>query len=640
MRTRMVAITLFFIAGMVITGDDTFTSSVQAKSLYPVNGHFNAYIVVPARATEIERYAADELALYIARITGAEIGVITEKPNLAYFGFYIGSTSAGSTYAPPRISPHMGANGFRIASIPNGLVIIGGDDLSTLFGVYAFLEEHQGCGWFMPYELGQVVPKRDFIHIPESIDETQVPDIPIRWIGTDDWALKNRMNTSVSIHGHEVGVINKWIFHTYAPLVPNDQYFDEHPEYYSLVEARRVRQDREGRGQICTSNPELIKTVAQRLIDNLRRNPDITFISLTANDWGGFCECGGCNALSEPERKDDQFGKVSGVVHTFNNAVAPRVKKYCPDQLIKVGAYWQYTRYPLDPAYRPAENLSVQVTPNIEFCHNHAVNDPQCPYNVDFMKEFNKWVAHAKHLQIYGYNSLHGWSQLPWPMVHCLREDIPYYHSIGVELFFTQYWYQSLSYALNYHIAAKLAWDTSLDVDKAMTDLCVKMYGAAAPAMERYHRYLEESWKNNPHHVGYFVEPVSLSMPKFYPPEMMAEANRLLSDAESVEADKLSRERVRQIRIDFNYLRLWLNYLDAISAPFAGINPEQNPIGWDEACKQAASIGEILSNNIISYMDEHYPEHLRTYWGGIPQRMLQAHRYPERIPGAQRTKEQ
>ena len=222
-------------------------------------------------------------------------------------------------------------------------------------------------------------------------------------------------------------------------------------------------------------------------------------------------------------------------------------------------------------------------------------------------------------------------------MVHCIEKDIPYYHSIGIELFFTQYWYQSLSYALNYHVAAKLAWNTSADVDLLITDLCKKMYGAAAPAMERYHRFLEDSWEKNPNHVGYFVEPVTLSMSKFYPPELMAEADELLGKAESIDADSLSKERVRQIRIDFNYLRLWLNYLEAISKPFAGIDSTANPSGWNEACGQAASIGEVISKNIIRYMDDHYPEYLRTYWGGIPQRMLQAHRYPERIPGAQKT---
>ena len=73
-------------------------------------------------------------------------------------------------------------------------MIIGGDDLSNIFGVYTFLEEYQGCGWFLPGDLGEVVPPKDGILIPGNIDITRVPDIPIRWMGGGDWALKNHSN--------------------------------------------------------------------------------------------------------------------------------------------------------------------------------------------------------------------------------------------------------------------------------------------------------------------------------------------------------------------------------------------------------------------------------------------------------------
>ncbi|MFC1558023.1 DUF4838 domain-containing protein [candidate division KSB1 bacterium] len=637
--------TVFFINTENIHGTVPAVSSV----LTPRDGYFEAYIVIPKRATGIERYAADELAKYIRKITGTEILVIKEKPVLDYFGFYIGMTDTGGKYAPSAISNYEGANGFRIKSVPHGLVIVGGDDVSTLFGIYTFLEEYQECGWFMPYELGEVVPKRESISIPENIDITQVPDIPIRWIGGDDWALKNRMNTNININEHETGVIFKWNFHSYQYLLPAEKYFEDHPEYYSLINkknmkyyhGKEIEQDavrywgitdnRKIHWQTCTSNPEVVKRMTGSIIDTLEHNPDIQFISLTANDGYGFCQCSRCNELKEPERENDRPGIMTGLIHTFNNEVAGRVKKYTPDKLIKTGAYANYFRYPLNPKYKPEDNLVLQVTPNIMFCHNHSITDSGCPYNADFITDFRRWQENIKHLHIYGYNSLHGWANLPWPMVHALRKDIPEYHRLGIELFFTQYWYLSLSYALNYHIAARLIWNSSLDVDELITVFCEKMYGAAASRMEKYHRFLENSWENNPNHVGYWVEPVTLSMPKFYPPDMITEADRLLQEAEQVKADSLSMKRVHSIRVDFDYLRLVLNYLKTISEPFEGIDSERDSDKWDAAVRHAESIGNILSETILKYVEEHYPESQKTHWGTAVENMLRSHLYPDRF---------
>ena len=601
--------------------------SAQTYLLLPEYSYFNAYVVIPVRATEIGRYAADELTKYIERITGAEITVIKEKPDIEYFGFYIGKTIKGGNYAPSVISPHDGANGFRIKSIPNGLVIVGGDDLSTLFGVYAFLEEYQGCGWFLPDELGEVVPRNNGILIPENIDVTQIPDIPIRWIGRGDWALKNRMNVEVLINGHDVGVINKWNFHTFLTLVPTRQYFDDHPEYYPLIGNSR------GRSQICTSNPEVIRLVTQHIIDEIKRNPSINFIGLTPNDNYNYCQCSYCKAQVIPGWEDDRHGLATGPIHTFNNEVARRVKKFCPEQYIKIGAYHGYLRYPPDPLYKPEDNLALIFTPHIHYCHNHPITDQTCPYIKFFMSEYYKWASNTKHMQIFAYECLHGWANLIWPMVHVLKKDMPEYHRTGVEQFFTQSMSLTQSYALNYYVASKLAWDSSLDVNNLIKEFCEKSYGAAGAAMEKYHKFIEDSWENNPNHVAYWTEEIPVSLVQFFPQEVVVNADRLLREAEAVDADSLSKQRVHLIRIDFDYLRLVLNYINAVSKPFDGIDKnDKTAVG--NAIKQAASIGDVLASTIRKYFEENLPESLQSGWPktGL-ESLLRTHNRPASIPG-------
>ncbi|MCK4965494.1 hypothetical protein KAS50_00605, partial [bacterium] len=270
MKVKKVLLFLLLCTVFLINIENMRGAAPTASSiLSPRDGYFEAYIVIPARATGTERYAADELAEHIKEITGTEILVIREKPELKYFGFYIGKTVKGGSYAPPSRRQYNGSNGFRIKRLSDGLVIAGGDDLSTLYGVYEFLEKYQGCAWFLETELGEIVPKAESINIPENLDITMIPDIPIRWMNSGGWALKNKMNVSININGHPEGVINKWNYHTYRVLVPDDKYFDDHPEYFSIKRGKRVPGN--DRAQLCTTNPELIKLVTQHLIYELKR---------------------------------------------------------------------------------------------------------------------------------------------------------------------------------------------------------------------------------------------------------------------------------------------------------------------------------------------------------------------------------
>ncbi len=614
----------------------TFSSRISRAhpDIDPASAVRSGHIIIPERPTAIERHAAEELGVYIHKITGEEMAVIRERGKPERFAFYIGRTRTGIPYCPEKRLPYEGANGFRIVTVPDGLVIAGGDDLSTLYGVYEFLETYQGCAWILPYDWGEVVPRRKDINIPDNIDITVIPDIPIRWAGTrGDWLLKNRMNAAVQLNGHSVGVINKWHYHSFDVLLPPGKYFGDHAEYYALPESGRTGT---GNWQICMSNPEAVRAIAGNILRTVRRNPDIQVLAISPNDWRGWCRCPNCLDLKEPERSEDPYGSESGAIFAFNNAIARRIQRHFPGLLIKAGAYFHnYQRYPLDPSYKPEENLAIQVC-HLGFCHNHAIDDASCPYNRDFMDELTRWADNTEHLQVYEYTCLAGWANLIWPMVHCLRRDMPLYHRCGTELFYIQVGSLTQHHALNYYVWNKLAWDSSRDVDALITEFCGKSYGAAGPAMERYHRFIENNWEDNGIHFSYMTEPVSTALPKFFPPEFLAHAENLLRTAESIQADSLSRVRMQWARLDFEYLQQVMNYLEAIGKPFAGVNHEENPAAWDRAAREAASIGAPLSAGIIGFLREHYPESmLANYWRGVD-RLMNTHKNPGNIPGAER----
>jgi len=76
-------------------------------------------------------------------------------------------------------------------------------------------------------------------------------------------------------------------------------------------------------------------------------------ISISQNDWHGYCECEKCKTL------DEQEGTHAGALIHFINAVAEEVEKEFPDILIETLAY-QYTRVP--PKHvRPRRNVVIRL---------------------------------------------------------------------------------------------------------------------------------------------------------------------------------------------------------------------------------------------------------------------------------------
>jgi len=58
--------------------------------------------------------------------------------------------------------------------------------------------------------------------------------------------------------------------HAFFTLLPPGQYFTSHPEYYSLTGDRW----RAGWGPICLSHTDMLRLVTQRVLENMRQNPE------------------------------------------------------------------------------------------------------------------------------------------------------------------------------------------------------------------------------------------------------------------------------------------------------------------------------------------------------------------------------
>jgi len=564
------------------------------------DGRPKATIVVSREATEVERYAASEMQKYLKKISGATLPIKLEDEESAGNLIYIGVCDAVRDFRPPVTSRFRGANGFVIESGDGWIAIVGAEDLDTLYGVYAFMEKYLGVRWFMPGEIGEVIPKMKTVKVGE-IHDKEKPDFAVRWIGSGEWALKNRMNVNVTVKGKKVGVNWKWSFHSFFYLIHPNQYFDVHPEFYSYVRGRRLRPKEPRNAQLCTSNPELIREVAKNIIDLFDKDPTIDILSLCPNDGGGFCECKSCTSLDDPNA--DWYGRYSRRLAIFNNQVAELVAEKHPDKIIKVGAYAMYLRYPKDKDYKPAENLAVQVC-HTYACYNHPVNLSTCERNQKmFTEDLIKWAKAAKHLFIYEYYHKGAWAGLPWALVHVIREDIPYYLSIGAEGFYTQCKMGNFhTVGLNYYVAAKLIWDSGLDVDALLDDFYDKFYGKAAEPMKKYFERMERAFLDYNDHISPFgYKSVSIAAREIFTEDVLADCEKYIKEAERLADDKLTRERVRMARITLDYTKMVMKYLDQVAKAYRGVDLKDK-VALEAAKKKARRIGMSLAEEIKKFL--------------------------------------
>ena len=63
------------------------------------------------------------------------------------------------------------------------------------------------------------------------------------------------MNGSMASRQQPGGVESYWGVHTFYPLMPPAEFFNDHPEYYSLIDGKRIHDH----AQLCLSNPDVLE---------------------------------------------------------------------------------------------------------------------------------------------------------------------------------------------------------------------------------------------------------------------------------------------------------------------------------------------------------------------------------------------
>ena len=264
--------------------------------------------------------------------------------------------------------------------------------------------------------------------------------------------------------------------HTFQKLIPPQQYFDRHPEWFTETGGKRVRD-----GQLCLSNPEVLDTLCANLAKMMAEQPDAQIWSVSNNDNYNVCQCPHCRHM------DSLYGGPSGTLIHFINQVARRF----PDKTISTLAY-QFTRRAPQPVNGHTEKPDSNV--NIMFCSIECGRQEAiatAPAEASFRKDMEEWAALTNNIYVWDYvvQFRNMWD--PFPNLHVLQPNLKYFHDHGIRLMFEQgtgannvtSWMELREYLL-----AKLLWNVDADPDSLLHDFCIHHYGfAAQPVEELYH---------------------------------------------------------------------------------------------------------------------------------------------------------
>jgi len=506
-------------------------------------------ITFPPGASEPVRFAALELRRYLERILSAELPSDEEgrKPSIAL-----------ETVDDADLTDE----GYEIAAEGKRLCVRGGGDAGVVYGAYELLRRYGGCRFSGLGPDGERVPRREQITVDglplrrkprlwyrgTQYASRQDVEQTVQWI---DWLAKNGMNylmyrpthvpegraeaidpqTGAAYSGK--GFNDEWFdLHVRSEMrkrgmkfnmnhhnlrnswLPPARYFDEHPEWYPLIDGER--QAHGGQLSFCTSNDTAVTTVIANIKDYLRRYPETSIIGVIPEDGRGACECDRCLATDaypidkewrwrfDQDDTDDEatppyfanLAKTERYARLLNQ-VARALQEEFPEVLVGGASYVDLLWPPEHERLEPNTMTWVAIY-WADGTHPISADSPS-KVNRAYHRVLRRWQeTYPGRLITYEYYcGMGGQVSLPWPVDRLIpRNWEGPYRPLGIGGATVQMGSQIQDvYGLNMTVFARCGWEERVDADQVLDEYLEGMYGAAGPAVRPMYDAFHEAWR-------------------------------------------------------------------------------------------------------------------------------------------------
>ncbi|MDB5336408.1 MAG: hypothetical protein JWN70_2027, partial [Planctomycetaceae bacterium] len=526
------------------------------------DGQPQAEIILAENPPRSTRLAAHELQVYVEKISGAKLPIVTQPSGVQPVKIYIGQSSHTDRLKITADGLRQGA--YRIVSGADWLVLIGDDadftpiepwakhngeivngktqrewekltgaqwgipnilmyknrirlpgnigqptaqagtvkplpldlwcydERGSFNAVNGFLER-LGVRWYLPGELGEIVPTLKTIPLPK-IDETVRPDFALRrfsfrFAATNGyesamWSMRLRMRDPFDIQDA----------HGMDTMTHRDEIFAAHPEWFALYGGKRNYAPGQTNNHLCYSNEELFQETVRYVRAQFDHYKTDMVSIMPPDGYTSMCQCPLCAGKDSPER--DNRGLLSDYVWGFVNRVAKEVGKTHPDKKILNCAYGIYTLPPLKIA-----KLEPNVVVSIVGGRQPLNSKPQ--QQAEFRQLREAWVAKTENPIIIFENYPfidRGW-YLPAYLPHVLGDSINATKGLsqGEDISLTTQNFDTVGIGFNHfmvYFTAKMYWGgKEQNADAIFREYCRLFYGPAEKEMHSFFTYCELNWQ-------------------------------------------------------------------------------------------------------------------------------------------------
>ncbi len=438
------------------------------NSKYTVNMP-KATIIIPSKASDQEKYAAELLKKYIKDEDGYTPEVKTDSVSKGSLGFEI---SVGNTNRSHGKAKYTSDGSYKIYSYDSGISILGAGKRGTIDGTIKFLSICGGYYW-LSFEDGYRT-NQDHFRYSTSIDYDyerafSFTDIDIMFgIGYEGdnrmfW-LANGINgfyanlsqtnmpyyetSYLSISGN-YGDLQAGQAHTLlSEYVTEAKYFKSHPEYFSLIKGERKPV------QLCLTNENVYTLIKNHAFEILRSgvydpNAPRQILSITQADNEYYCQCSNCFKARMDHQKgpyNERSGLCDAALYLdICNRLSKDIKAAgYTNVYIDMFAYTWTIEPPVVPhseKYNDWDWMEIDDHVIVRYaaisrCYSHDCDDTSCERNNEMINHLNGWAQLCNkgnaQLWIWDYNINYRSTSAPYLNIYALAHDIKYYRDIGV----------------------------------------------------------------------------------------------------------------------------------------------------------------------------------------------------------------
>ena len=549
-RPPCICVLVIHVAAVILfSGCAAHAAAGSDPVLLAENGRTKYSIISAFDQDEATRFAVEELSRFLNRITGATFPVRWDDSPPAEHEIVIGATNRMVLDDLPAELRPKAWEGFAIVRDGSRLIILGNIPRANLYGVYDFLDVELGVRFLTP----------EATHVPRKATlaanvASRRFDPPFEYRNVhhgfdEQWTVRNRMNAMDSrIPMEELLGGVRWtggFVHTMHALVPVDEYFDEHPEYFPLIEGER-RSEWDGLSgpwapNHCMSNPDLPAVAAKKLREWIAQSPQDPnskyLVSVTINDSPYFCQCEPCKAINAEEGVTQ-----GGTKMRFVNAVAELLAEQYPNVSVETMLY--HTAMPKKT--KPVSNVLVRAVKDHDW--RYALDDPNHEAN---RRSLESWGDLKQKIGDGGY---YNWTKhvnfgdwlLPIPNLPDTARSLRVMNEHRVIGMFcqNQNTRDSQFQNIRFYVLARAMWRPEVDSREVIDEFCRLYYGPAGEDVLRYINFIHDEYGNEDlekQDMGFAAA--------YYDDRFIRTADAILADAEAKADTPLLRQRVAVERL-------------------------------------------------------------------------------------------